>query len=57
MRLTGLLLLLILSYFFNPVQPIVASDPVIDFTTIDDTDNLEYLDASTIYLEELEITA
>lgn len=32
MRLGGLFLLLILSYFFNPIQPIVEDIPVINLS-------------------------
>ena len=55
MRIIGLFLLLILSYFFNPIEPIVESSPNPDFSTFEDFEQLENIDASTFYSEELEI--
>jgi len=50
MRLGGLILLLILSYFFNPIQPIVdeSVDIKVTETQIFDSNLPEELDASLI---------
>ena len=56
MRLGGLFLLLILSYFFNPIQPIVDDIPVIQvnqFEQFEPTLQKE-LDASLIDSEFIE---
>lgn len=47
MRLGGLFLLLILSYFFNPIEPIVEDVPLIDLSEVEII-NQEELDASLI---------
>ncbi len=50
MRLGGLFLLLILSYFFNPIEPIVEDTVIIDLTEIDHAQPIspDELDASII---------
>jgi len=53
MRLGGLFLLLILSYFFNPIEPIVEDPPVMEITDNDSIPS-EDLDASIIDPVDLE---
>ena len=50
MRLGGLFLLLILSYCFNPIEPIVEDAPIIDLSEIEIIDPVQFeeLDASLI---------
>ena len=54
MRLGGLILLLILSYFFNPIQPIVDEPVEVVITEIEllPSEDAEYLDASIRDLTE-----
>lgn len=57
MRLGGLFLLLILSYCFNPIEPIVEDIPIIDLSEIEiiDPNQLEDLDASLIDKKSLPV--
>ena len=56
MRLGGLFLLLILSYFFNPIQPIVDDIPVIQVNQFEQFESTlqNELDASLIDSEFIE---